>query len=143
ARLAAEVAEGTIVLDLGASEPAEGTPAPLASASWRLARGPAPVTCRGQPLERARGLRVELDAPGHDGEYVVEATLRGALGRAGRAALRFVVEGGAARVVDPMREHARWIDAAVVYGAVPFLFGRPGLPAITARLDALSALGVD
>ncbi|MCK6550598.1 alpha-amylase [Myxococcota bacterium] len=36
-----------------------------------------------------------------------------------------------------------WTEGAVVYGAVPPLFGPGGYRAITARLDALDALGVD
>jgi glycosidase len=47
-----------------------------------------------------------------------------------------------AHVVDLAHDHPVWLDDAVIYGAIPFFFGPHGLPDITARLDAIAALGV-
>ncbi|WP_236519437.1 alpha-amylase family glycosyl hydrolase [Sandaracinus amylolyticus] len=136
----ARVEGDRVIVDLESSTPAEGRSAPLVRASWS---GVGLVTEGGAPIETVTDRAVVLQRPANDGEYVVQGEITDAMGRGDRAAARFVVEGGAARVSDPMREHARWIADAVIYGAVPFLFGAPGLPAITARIDAVRALGVD
>ncbi|WP_157069683.1 alpha-amylase family glycosyl hydrolase [Sandaracinus amylolyticus] len=129
-----------VIVDLESSTPAEGRSAPLVRARWS---GAGLTTESGAPIDSVTDRAVVLRVPTSDGEHVVEGEITDALGRSDRAAARIVVEGGVARVSDPMREHARWIREAVIYGAVPFLFGAPGLPAITARLDAIRALGVD
>jgi glycosidase len=55
----------------------------------------------------------------------------------------FRVRHGEAQSFDPLRDKAQWIDAAVIYGVVPALFGKSGLAGVTAHLDRLAALGVN
>lgn len=135
--------EGSVIVDLGASAPAEAGGAPIVSARWSVPGGGPLETEGGGSLADATSMRVALRVPPRDGEYVVRGEVIDASGARDAAAARFVVEGGRARAVDPMREHAAWIESAVLYGAVPFLFGARGLPSIEGRLDALRALGAD
>lgn len=46
-------------------------------------------------------------------------------------------------VTPPPPARTDWAASAIVYGVVPQLFGRSGLPAVTARLDYLKGLGVN
>ena len=57
--------------------------------------------------------------------------------------ISFRVERGALRVVDRTEEPPAWLDRAVVYGVVPFLFGDPAFDAVSARLPELAELGVN
>jgi cyclomaltodextrinase / maltogenic alpha-amylase / neopullulanase len=53
------------------------------------------------------------------------------------------VENGEPRIPDYDMENPAWIDTAVVYGIVPFLFGGPAFQAIRERLDELVDLGIN
>ncbi|HEV7369918.1 alpha-amylase family glycosyl hydrolase [Arenibaculum sp.] len=127
---------GTVRLDAGRTERARGTPAPVLRYEWRARPGnPAPLALP------AAGERVEIPVPPADGEYYVTLRATDALGRADESTAVFRVEGGAPVAVDLAREHPAWVDDAVLYGVVPFLFGPDGLRAVAARLDAIAALG--
>jgi cyclomaltodextrinase len=116
-----------LVLDSGASSTGQARPAPIVSARWRVE----PVT---DPVE---GRRVPLPMPA-DGSHRVTLTVTDALGRSDTAVARMVIEDGRLAATD---EYPRWAANAIVYGAVPFLFGPRGLADVTARLDAIAALG--
>ncbi len=133
--------EDGVLIDAGESAPNEGTNVPVVAYRWSPDRGnPAPLaTDDGRPLDDARGERVAIASPRVDGEYVVWLTVTDAAGRRDRAGVSFVVEGGAARRAD----RQRWLDDAVIYGVVPFLFGEPAFDAVRDRLPELSQLGVD
>ena len=45
------------------------------------------------------------------------------------------------RAAELAEERPAWLDGAVVYGVVPFLFGPRGFDDVTARLDAIKELG--
>jgi glycosidase len=64
-------------------------------------------------------------------------------GREDTSTFYFVVEDGQARIPEYDTEHPAWIDTAVVYGIVPFLFGSPAFQAIGNRLDDLANLGIN
>ncbi len=127
-----------LVLDAGRSQPATGRSAPIAKTEWRAAPGnPAPL-----PVLPATDKRLTLPTPAADGEYRVTLRVTDRLGRSDESTVLFRVRNGAAEAVDPQRHRPSWMDAAVVYGVVPHLFGPRGLADVTARLDDIAALGV-
>lgn len=129
-------AEG-IVLDGSSSETAPRPTAPLIRWQWRAwADNPAPLGFHG-----AETARVSVPPPATDGDYHVTLRVTDALGRSDKSTLLFRVRGGVATAVDLAYDHPSWIENAVIYGAVPALFGPRGLVDITAHLDAIAALG--
>ncbi len=129
------VSDGRVRLDAGATEPAGGIPATLASYEWRGdARNPAPVTL-------ASGKQIEFQAPTVDGEYRFTLHVTDALGRSDESTTAFRVSHSIASEVDPQSTPADWIDNAVVYGAAPTLVTPVGFSGVTQRLDAIAALG--
>jgi cyclomaltodextrinase len=137
---------GEIVLDAAASERAHGRTEPLSRYEWRARPGnPAPLfaAAGAMPLEAgaAFGPKLVLRAPRVDGSYYVQLRVSDALGRTDESTAVFHIVDGRPRIVDLAREHPPWVDSAVIYGAVPQLFGPRGLPDVTARLDAIAALG--
>jgi cyclomaltodextrinase len=142
----ARVADGTIVLDAGRSQRAEGKPAPIVRYEWRARPGnPEPLrpVSRQAPLERqpTAGDQLVLQAPKADGEYYVTLRVVDALGRTDQATAMFRVMNGAPVEVDFESEHPAWVDRAVVYGVVPFFFGPRGFDDVSERLDEIAALG--
>lgn len=135
------IAEGAVVLDASGSAPNEATQLELRGVRWvEDAANPAPLrTVDGRPLGRVRESRARLALPERDGEYVVWLDVRDAAGRTDRAGAAFIVEDGRARPL----EGAEWMDDAIVYGVVPFLFGEPAFDAVRARLGHLAWLGVN
>jgi glycosidase len=131
--------DGAVVLDAGPSEPAPVQASPIVRYEWRAREGnPAPLS--GLP---AQGARFALPGAAPDGEYRVAVKATDASGRSDESTVLFHVRDGRPRAVDPVHEHAGWIDRAVVYGVVPQLFGPRGLADVTAQLDRLARLGVD
>ncbi|MDB6089582.1 MAG: Alpha-glucosidase [Gammaproteobacteria bacterium] len=125
----------SVRMDAGATELAHGTPAPIASYEWRPRAGnPA-------PLVLAHGKRIEIDAPGVDGEYNVTLHVTDSLGRADESTAVFRVSGGKPLEVDTEREHPDWLDGVVIYGVAPALFTPVGFAGVERRLDAIAALG--
>jgi len=141
----ASVTHEGLVLDAGRSETAPGRPAPLARVVWSETPGnPAPLLAAdGAPVAGSGARRLAVRTPAADGTYRVALTVTDALGRADTAAGIFRVEDGRPVAVDLRRAAPEWTADAVVYGVVPWLFGPRGLPDVTARLDAIAALGVN
>lgn len=134
-----------IVLDGGSSA---GSPsgAQVISTTWR-ARDGNPETLRraggGGIAEGAHAERLVLQTPSRSGEYYVTLEVTDERGVTDQSTAYFVVSDGQARAADPLRERPAWVDGAVVYGTVPFLFGDRGLVSVRDRLDELETLGVD
>ena len=129
----------TLALDAGGSEAAPARAAPILRYEWRGAEGN-PATLAGLPGE---GQHLRLPAPAIDGEYRTTLKVTDALGRSDESTAMFRVSGGKPQAIDLAREHAAWIDDAVIYGVVPALFGPRGLADVTPHLDRLAALGVN
>jgi glycosidase len=139
ARIDVSVSGGVIRLDAGGSTAAPGRPAPIVDYEWRP-RGGNPANLRGLP---AHGAHIALRAPAEDGEYYVTLRVIDEFGRADETTTMVRVRGGVAAPVDPLRDHAAWIDRAVVYGVPPALFGPGGFADVTAALPRLASLGVN
>jgi cyclomaltodextrinase / maltogenic alpha-amylase / neopullulanase len=137
ARAGIRVTPGKILLDADVSEPAPGRNAPIERYAWRVRSGGDPLS--GLPADTAT---VVLPASASDGEYFVTLRVTDSIGRSDESTIMFRVRGGRPEAIDPAREHAAWIDRAVIYGVEPRLFGPRGFADVTARLDALAGLGV-
>ncbi len=133
ARVSVSTAGDVVRLDAVASEPDPYEQAPIESVSWRRRDG----------AYLGTGPVLTLGGPWPDGEHYVVATVRDKLGHLDETTVVFVVEGGRPRKVDLRTWQPRWVDSAVVYGAIPPLFGRPPLEAVTASMDRLAALGIN
>lgn len=136
-----------LIFDAGRSEPAQGQAAPIRRYEWRARSGnPAPLHAidGAATLEAApvTGRRLTLRTPAADGEYQITLRVVDALGREDTSTLAFRVENGRPHAVDPERSHPDWVDRAIVYGVVPFLFGPRGFKDVEARLDDIAAIGV-
>jgi cyclomaltodextrinase / maltogenic alpha-amylase / neopullulanase len=81
--------------------------------------------------------------PAVDGEYYLNLRVKDRAGREDTSSIYFVVEGGQPRVPDYDKENPAWVESAIVYGVIPFLFGSPAFQAIIKRLDNLADLGVN
>jgi cyclomaltodextrinase / maltogenic alpha-amylase / neopullulanase len=137
--------ENGIVLNAGASEPAPARRAPIVAHQWRnVPTNPQPLktvdggTLGDTPVGRDDLL---LRIPASDGEYKITLRVTDALGRSDESTAAFMVEKGEVRASELAKERPAWLDSAVVYGVVPFFFGRRGFDDVTARLDAIEALG--
>lgn len=134
-----QLAHGRLVVDASGSEPAPAESAALTSFEWRARRGnPAPI-----PELPAYGRQIALTPPAADGEYQVILRVTDTLGRSDESTALFRVRNGKPEIVDPAREHAAWIDRAIIYGVAPFFYGPRGFADVIARLDDIAALGVD
>jgi cyclomaltodextrinase len=144
ARISVSVSGDVVTLDGSGSRPTQPHGSPVTRYVWsRDARHAAELTTAdGDVLTTATGRRLRLRAPAGDGEYYVSLEVSDAEGRSDTSTTYFVVENGRARTVDMMREHPSWIDRAVIYAAIPDLWGG-GPEAVTRRLPYLRRLGVD
>jgi glycosidase len=137
----------SIWLDAGRTEQAPGVPAPVVRYEWRARAGnPAPLVSvsSSTPLDQepVAAKRIEIRSPKIDGQYYVTLRATDAIGRSDESTAVFRVSRGKPAEVYVEREHAAWIESAVLYGAVPFFFGPDGFSGLTKRLDAIAALGV-
>jgi cyclomaltodextrinase / maltogenic alpha-amylase / neopullulanase len=122
----------------------------IRSYRWSARAGnPAPVLAAegdAEPAEFPAALaseRVTLSLPSVDGEYYFDLTVTDAAGLTDHTANYVVVENGQARIPDYDRENPAFVEQTVVYGIVPFLYGRPSWPGLTARLPDLAELGIN
>ncbi len=141
--------EGGVVLDGAHSRPSEASGARIVGYEWSArTSNPAPLTVRSGAAERELGPavtapRVVVAPPRSDGEYYVSLRVTDQNGRQDSGSSYFVVQGGNPRLPDQDTENPAWVDTAVVYGVIPFLFGEQPLRAVTAKLDYLGDLGVN
>lgn len=127
-----------VTLDARASTQAPVRPAAIVKYEWRTDIGnPHPLA--GLP---ASGPRIDISAPPADGEYKITLRVTDRRGRSDESTVLLRAQHGVLRQVDPVRDHAAWIDRAVIYGVIPRLFGPRGLPDVTAHLDQLADLGI-
>jgi cyclomaltodextrinase / maltogenic alpha-amylase / neopullulanase len=130
-----------ILLDGSQSLPAEGTQAAIVDYVWSASEGnPAPLQ---ELVGEVRGQSISIAPPATDGEYYVRLRVRDQEGREDVSTIYFVVENGQARIPDYDKENPVWVEKAIVYGVIPFLFGSPAFQAVSDRLDELADLGIN
>jgi cyclomaltodextrinase len=132
ARASLSASADGVRLDASASTPDPYTGAPLRSISWRLRGG----------SELGSGAELLLQGPWTDGEHYVTATVEDANARVDDTTVVFLVSAGRPAVAQEGWQ-PQWVQEAVVYGAIPPLFGQPPLRALTDALERLSKLGVN
>ncbi len=138
ARLTVRIEDCRLFFDASGSSPSDYDGSPVVA--WTVearASNPAPFA-----LEPVGPGVFSADLPVADGAYFADLLVADEAGRSDRAAARFVVMNGEARVPDPVHGRAEWIAPAVVYGVVPRNFDPPGFAGVAARLDDLRDLGV-
>jgi glycosidase len=133
AQVALSAGSGVVSLDASASQVDPYSGAALASVTWSRRDG----------SEIGSGTQLELRGAFSDGEHYVTATVTDVNGRSDDTTVVFVVSAGQPAAVDLAGWQADWVENAVVYGAIPPLFGSPPLQALASSLDRLAALGVN
>ena len=136
---------GQIILDGSQSQPAEGDDSQLVDHIWS-ARAGNPGTLQlenGELTGEVNSQAITIVPPAIDGEYYLDLRVKDQAGREDTSTIYFVVEDGQPRVPDYDKENPAWIETAVVYGVIPFLFGSPAFKAISERLDDLADLGIN
>jgi cyclomaltodextrinase / maltogenic alpha-amylase / neopullulanase len=133
ARVSVSVEAGAVRLDSSGTEPDPYSAAPIGSVSWRRRDG--------TPL--GSGSVLTLQGPWADGEQYVVASVTDMNGHTDESTVVFVVCGGVPEAVETQTWQPQWVQSAVLYGAIPPLFGQPPLEALTAQLDRLGGLGVN
>ncbi|HJR79061.1 MAG TPA: alpha-amylase family glycosyl hydrolase, partial [Anaerolineales bacterium] len=132
---------GQILLDGSDSKPAEGTESAITEYLWSARDGnPAQIQ---ELVGEIVGDSISMIPPTIDGEYYVRLQVKDEAGREDTSTIYFVVENGEPRIPDYDMENPAWIETAVVYGIVPFLFGSPAFQAIRERLDEFVDLGIN
>ena len=132
---------GQIVLDGSESLPAAGTQDAIVEYLWLAREGnPAPLPELTGEVNRPS---ISVTPAASDGEYYVRLQVKDQAGQEDISTIYFVVENGEARIPDYDTENPAWLETAVVYGVIPFLFGSPAFQAIGERLDDLADLGVN
>lgn len=132
---------GQIVLDGSESSPAEGTQETLVEYMWSAREdNPAPLP---ELNGEINSQSISITPPSNDGEYYVRLQVKDGAGREATSIIYFVVENGEARIPNYDMENPAWLETAVVYGVIPFLFGSPAFQAIGNRLDDLVDLGIN
>jgi glycosidase len=155
------VEDGNVIVDGQPSEPSEFDGSTIIAFHWYarednpetlagpdIIRGPLAATTTTQGVASPRSgdasspSRLTIPKPERDGEYYLSLQVTDEAGRSDTSTASFIVEGGEARVVDPLVEEARWVESAVVYGMVVRNFTGEGFRGVTARMQELQDLGV-
>jgi glycosidase len=134
-----------IVFDASQSTPVEGPESALVEYLWTARESnSATLQLSDGPLSAGYNSKsISIALPTKDGEYYLSLRVSDEAGREDTSTTYFVVENGKARIPDYDHENPAWLETAVVYGVVPFLFGSPAFQAIGTRLDDLADLGVN
>lgn len=131
--------DGQLVLDGSGSRPSEAQDsAPIVAYEWRAGDGN-PAGLAELP---ARGEKLAIPLPASDGEYRLTLRVTDARGHSSEGAAMLRIGGGKPQIFEPLTQQPAWVDRAVIYGVVPFLFGPQGFDDVTARLDELKDTGV-
>ncbi len=133
ARVSVTVEAGAVRLDASGSETDPYSGASIAAVIWSTRDGGS----------LGSGTSLTLRGPWQDGEQYVVANVIDTRGHSDESTVVFVVSGGEPEAVETQTWQPQWAASAVVYGAIPPLFGQPPLEALAEQLDRLAALGIN
>lgn len=137
--------DGAIALNGSGSLPAENAEVQIVEYLWS-ARENNPDSLHlpdGGLTGEVSGSSISIISPIVDGEYYISLRVKDEAGREDTSTIYFVVENGQPRIPDYDTENPAWVETAIVYGVIPFLFGSPAFQAIRERLDELADLGIN
>src|SRR5687768_1277739 len=136
---------GQIVLDGSETLPAENVDGAIVDYIWSAREGnPGPLQLQDRELtSEVNSQSILITPPAIDGEYYLRLKVKDQAGREDISTTYFVVEQGQPRIPDYDHENPAWVEKAIVYGVIPFLFGSPAFQAISGRLDDLADLGIN
>jgi len=136
---------GHIVLDGSETLPAENVDGAIVDYIWSAREGnPGPLQLQdGELTSEVNSQSILIIPPTIDGEYYLRLKVKDQAGREDISTTYFVVEQGKPRIPDYDMENPAWVEKAIVYGVIPFLFGSPAFQAISGRLDDLADLGIN
>src|SRR5688572_12250127 len=136
---------GHIVLDGSETLPAENVDGAIVDYIWSAREGnPGPLQLQDRELtSEVNSQSILITPPAIDGEYYLRLKVKDQAGREDISTTYFVVEQGQPRIPDYDHENPAWVEKAIVYGVIPFLFGSPAFQAISGRLDDLADLGIN
>jgi glycosidase len=134
-----------IVLDGSESLPAENVDAAIVDYFWSAREGnPSPLQLEnGELTGEVSSQSISILPPEIDGEYYLSLKVKDQAGREDTSMIYFVLEESEPRIPDYDMENSAWVETAIVYGIVPFLFGSPAFKAIQERLDDLANMGIN
>jgi cyclomaltodextrinase len=134
-----------VTLDGSESVPAENDGTPIVDYRWSAREdNPAPLQMPdGELTGEVSSQSISIIPPEVDGEYYLSLHVIDEAGREDTSTIYFMVENGEPRIPNYDMENPAWIESAVVYGIIPFLFGSPSFQAISDRLDELADLGIN
>ena len=137
--------DGQIVLDGSASLPAENVDGEIVDYLWSAREGnPGSLQLQdGELTGEVNSQSISTVPPTIDGEYYLRLKVKDQEGREDISTTYFVVKQGQPRIPDYDMENPAWVEKAIVYGVIPFLFGSPAFQAISGRLDDLADLGIN
>jgi cyclomaltodextrinase / maltogenic alpha-amylase / neopullulanase len=137
--------DGKLILNGSQSVPAEAAGSPIVNYFWSARLdNPARLQLQdGDLRDEVSGESISILPPTVDGEYYVSLRVMDEAGREDTSTIYFVVENGQPRIPDYDTENPAWVEKAIVYGVLPFLFARPAFHAIRERLDDLADLGIN
>jgi hypothetical protein len=129
--------DGQILFDGSESLPTEGTEAAIVEYLWSARESnPSPLQIQDGNLNgEINSQSISILPPEVDGEYYVRLRVKDQEGREDTSTIYFVIEEGQPRIPNYDMENPEWVETAIVYGIVPFLFGSPAFKAIGERLD--------
>ena len=141
ARIRIALGDQKVTLDGNESRPTEADDSPIVEYFWSAREdNPEPLK---ELTGEVSGQSISVTPPTADGEYYVSLRVKDEAGREDTSTIYFVVEGGQSRIPDYDKENPAWVETAVVYGVIPFLFGSPAFQALRDRLDDLADLGIN
>jgi glycosidase len=137
ARIRVRVEDHSVLLDAGGSEPAPGTPVPIATYRWNSNPNDPAV------LELGAGRKIEIPQPDIDGIYHVTVRVSDEWGRSDESSAAFRIRNGEAVGIDADMDSPEWLDTTVVYGIALPTLSPPVFENLIRHMDVIVSAGAN